>query len=137
MLANGRCTAPEAVAFSRVVGRDLVPADLVAGYRPAVRFYFAWDALASRHDAAFDGVHPVKIHGQLPLDEVLVAVVVHASEEDVITAAGSSAVRDRVVVLDITEPRPDEWASAAFDAAMKRARDGRSQERDRRHDVPR
>ena len=45
MLANGRCTAPEAVAFSRVVGRDLVPADLVAGYRPAVRFYFAWDAL--------------------------------------------------------------------------------------------
>ena len=43
MLANGRCTAPEAVAFSRVVGRDLVPADLVAGYRPPVRFYFAWD----------------------------------------------------------------------------------------------
>lgn len=121
MLANGRCTAPEAVALSRVVGRDVVPSDLGAGYRPAVRFYFAWDALASRHDAVFDGVHPVKIHGQLPLDEVLVAAVVHASEEEVITAALSSAVRDRVVVLDVTEPRPDEWATAAFDAATKRA----------------
>ena len=55
----------------------------------------------------------------LPLDEVLVAVVVHAGEEDVITAAASGVVRDRVVVLDITEPRPDEWASAAFDAATK------------------
>jgi hypothetical protein len=66
MLANGRCTAPEAVAFSRVVGRDLVPSDLGAGYRPAVRYYFAWDALTSQHDAVFGGVHPVKIHGSCP-----------------------------------------------------------------------
>ena len=34
MFANGRCTAPEAVASSRVLGRDLVPADLDAATRP-------------------------------------------------------------------------------------------------------
>jgi hypothetical protein len=84
-------------------------------------FYFAWDALASRRDAVFDGVHPVKIRGQLPLDDVLVAVVVHACEADVIAAAGTSAVRDRTVVLDLSEPRPDEWARAALDAATKLA----------------
>jgi hypothetical protein len=37
MLANGRCTVPEAVAASRASGRDLAPADLEPGYVPAVR----------------------------------------------------------------------------------------------------
>jgi hypothetical protein len=119
MLANGRCTAPEAVAVSRVIGGDLVPSDLSAGYRPAVRFYFAWEALASRHDAVFDGVHAVKIHTELSLDDALVAVVVHASEHGVIAAAASRPVRDRLVVLGLTKPRPDQWATAALEAAMK------------------
>jgi hypothetical protein len=61
MLANGRCRAPEAVACSRSLGRDLVPADLRPGYPPAVRFYFRWDTVAGRPDAVFDGVHPVKV----------------------------------------------------------------------------
>ena len=52
MLANGRCTAPEAVASSRVLGRDLVPADLSPGYLPAVRFYFDWEVLSVRPDRA-------------------------------------------------------------------------------------
>jgi hypothetical protein len=117
MLANGKCTAPEAVALSRVVGRDLVPSDLAAGYRPAVRFYFEWDALATRPDAAFDGVHPVKIRGELPLDDLVVAVVVHAREHEVIATAQSGPLRDRLVVVDATDPRPDEWATAALAAA--------------------
>jgi hypothetical protein len=119
MLAHGRCTAPEAVATSRLVGRDLVPSDLTAGYRPTVRFYFAWDALASQPNATFDGVHPVKVHGQLSLDELLVAVVVHASERDTIGAAMSSRHRDRIVLLDIPDPRPDEWAAAATETAER------------------
>jgi hypothetical protein len=41
---------------------------------------------------------------------------------------GSSAVRDRVVVLDLTEPLPDEWAKATFDVATNG--------RDRRIAVP-
>ena len=73
----------------------------------------------------FDGVHPVKIHGGLPLDEVLVAVVVHAGEEDVITAGiqrrsgpGRRARHHRTATR--------QWASATFDVASKRARDSRS-----------
>jgi hypothetical protein len=68
MFANGRCTAPDAVAASRRLGRDLVPADLAPGEEPAVRFYFRWETLASRPDARFDGVHPIKIEGVVPLD---------------------------------------------------------------------
>lgn len=66
MFANGRCTAPEAVALSRAIGRDLVPSDLSPGYTPAVRFYFEWSDLAVREDARFDGVHPIKIERSHP-----------------------------------------------------------------------
>jgi hypothetical protein len=116
MLANGRCTAPEAVAYSRVLGRDLTPADLRPGYPPAVRFYFGWPALSGRPDARFDGVHPVKIRGDLPLGDGLVAVVVHASQHHLITAS-AGRFRDRLAVLDVDCPAPQDWAAAATTAA--------------------
>jgi hypothetical protein len=119
MLANGRCTAPEAVANSRLLNRDLVPYDLSPGYAPAVRFFFAWEALAALPTARFDGVHPVKIYGQLPLEGTLIAVVVHASERE--TVAVPARLRDRLVVLDMEEPRPEQWSSAALTAARRLA----------------
>jgi len=116
MLANGRCTAPEAVACSRVLGRDLTPADLKPGYPPAVRFYFDWQTLAARRDARFDGVHPVKIHGDLRLGDVLVAVVVHASQHHLLTAS-AGRFRDRFAVVNADRPAPQDWAVAAAAAA--------------------
>ena len=115
--ANGRCTAPEAVAYSRTLSRDLVPADLRPGYPPAVRFYFAWDTLARRPDARFDGVHPVKIQGELLLDDALVAIVVHASQRRSITAVTERRFEDRIAILDARQPRPEDWATAALTAA--------------------
>jgi len=120
MLANGRCTAPEAVACSRALGRDLTPADLRPGYPPAVRFYFGWPALAARPDARFDGVHPVKIHGDLRLGDALVAVVVHASQHHLITAS-AERFRERLAVVDADRPGPREWAVAAAAAAERLA----------------
>jgi hypothetical protein len=113
MLASGRCTAPEAVAASRLLGRDLTPSDLRPGYPPAVRFYFGWQALAARPGARFDGVHPVKILGSLPLHDALVAVVAHASQRRVITATAEQFL-ERVAFVDIDRPSPLEWSAAAF-----------------------
>ena len=123
MFANGRCTAPEAVAASRSLGRDLVPSDLARGYTPAVRLYFRWADLARRADARFDGVHPVKILGALPLSESLVAVVVPVQHHDEIADELDARLRDRVIGLDITKPEPDEWATAAFESASAARRD--------------
>lgn len=120
MLANGRCTAPEAVAASRASGRDSVPADLKPGYAPAVRFYFDWQALARLPGVRFDGVHPVKLHHELCLDEVLVAVVVHASQGDSVAAAAGQ-FRDRLAVISIERPSPQRWASEALSTARKMA----------------
>jgi hypothetical protein len=120
MLANGRCTAPEAVACSRVLGRDLIPADLRPGYPPAVRFYFDWQTLAARPDARFDGVHPVKIHGDLPLADALAAVVVHASQQHLITAS-AGRFRERLAVVNVDCPDPQDWAVAATAAAEQLA----------------
>jgi hypothetical protein len=117
MLANGRCTAPEAVAHSRRLGRDLVPSDLGAGYPPAVRLYFDWKSLIARPDARFDGVHPVKIFDALPLDDTLVAAVVHPSQRDVVEPSVANQLRDRLIVVDAVSPRPDEWSKAALAAA--------------------
>jgi len=119
MFANGRCTAPEAVARSRALGRDLVPSDLTARYPPAVRFYFGWDELTEHPGARFDGVHPVKILGELPLWESLVAVIVHADQEASLSAATDARRRDRIVMLDLTDPRPHQWATAALVAAIE------------------
>jgi hypothetical protein len=120
MLANGRCAAPEAVAASRAGGTDLVPADLKPGYVPAVRFYFDWQTLGRLPSARFDGVHPVKLHHELRLDDVLVAVVIHASHRDLlVTAAGQ--VSDRLAVISIDRPTPQSWATAALSAARKMA----------------
>ena len=120
MLANGRCTAPEAVAYSRVLGRDLTPPDLRPGYPPAVRFYFEWPTLAARPDARFDGVHPVKIHGDLRLADGLAAVVVHASQHHLITAS-AARFRERLAVVNADRPSPQDWAVAAAAAAEQLA----------------
>jgi hypothetical protein len=120
MLANGRCTAPEAVAYSRVLGRDLTPADLTPGYPPAVRFYFRWRSLADHPGARFDGVHPVKILGGLRLDEALVAVVAPARQRRLITASAGPFL-DRVAFADMNRPSPQDWAFAAFTAAQRLA----------------
>jgi hypothetical protein len=116
MLANGRCTAPEAVAYSHILGRDLTPPDLTPGYPPAVRFYFRWRILASHPGARFDGVHPVKILGSLNLDDALVAVVSPASQRHLITASAGRFL-DRVAFVDLGRPSPHDWATAAFAAA--------------------
>jgi hypothetical protein len=118
MLANGRCTAPEAVAASRASGRDLVPADLKPGYVPAVRFYFDWQALTRLPGARFDGVHPVKLRHELQLDETLVAVVVHASQRHSVAAA-AGRFSDRLAVLSIERPSPQSWATEALSIARK------------------
>jgi len=120
MLAGGRCTAPEAVAASRACGRDLVPADLRPGYVPAVRFYFDWLALARLPGARFDGVHPVKIHHELRLDEVLVAVIVHASQRRSVAAA-AGRFSDRLAVISIERPSPQSWATEALSTGAKMA----------------
>jgi hypothetical protein len=120
MRANGRCTAPEAVAYSRVLGRDLTPADLTPGYPPAVRFYFRWRSLADHPGARFDGVHPVKILGGLRLDEGLVAVVAPASQHGPITVS-AGRFQDRIAFVDIERPSPQDWAVAAFTAAQRLA----------------
>jgi hypothetical protein len=120
MLANGRCTAPEAVALSRASGRDFVPADLKPGYVPAVRFYFDWQALARLPGARFDGVHPVKLLHELGLDDVLVAVVVHASQRHLVAAA-AGRFSDKLSVISIERPSPQSWATAALSAAGKMA----------------
>ena len=122
MFANGRCTAPEAVAMSRSLRRDLVPSDLTAGYPPAVRFYFEWSALAARPDAAFDGVHPVKISRRLPFDESLVAIAVPRADEHVVFRSAPDWIRDRVLVVDLDSPTPDAWSTAALEAAEQARR---------------
>jgi hypothetical protein len=115
--ANGRCRAPEAVALSRSLGRDLVPADLRRGYPPAVRFYFRWETLAGRSDAVFDGVHAVKILRRLALGDTLAAVVVTAGQRGLVAASLPDRLRDRLAVVDLDRPAPEEWAAAALIAA--------------------
>lgn len=116
MFAHGRCTAPEAVAASRMLGRDLVPDDLHPGYAPAVRFYSRWADLLNLPNARFDGVHPIKIHGGLRVPDVVVAVVVHADQADAVLVDAPPWAH--IVVLDIPTPTPAEWASAALEAAQ-------------------
>lgn len=120
MFANGRCTAPEAVARSRSIGRDLEPLDLTPGYPTAVRFCFDWSDLAAHPDAVFDGVHPVKIGGPVELDRHLVAVVVNRAHVEAVSIALKSSFAERVIVLDISDPLPHEWACAANDAVSAR-----------------
>jgi hypothetical protein len=120
MLANGRCTAPDAVAYSRVLGRDVTPADLTPGYPPAVRFYFRWRSLADHPGARFDGVHPVKILGGLRLDDGLVAVVAPASQRRLVTA-DAGPLLDRVAFVETGRPSPQDWAVAALRAAQRLA----------------
>jgi hypothetical protein len=114
MLASGKCTAPEGVAVSRSLGRDVQSPDLRAGYECAVRFYFRWSELAKRDDARFDGVHVLKVMHQIELEEALVAVVVHANKRGTVLPRVHPSIRDRVVLLESQSPTPGEWASAAL-----------------------
>ncbi len=90
------------------------------GYPTAVRFYFDGSDLIAREDAAFDGVHPVKVRGPVELSDHLTAVVVHRRHEGVVAAAAESPVADRLCVLDLVDPLPHEWAEAANAAAVTR-----------------
>jgi hypothetical protein len=119
MLANGLCTAPEAVAMSRKLGRDLVPGDLRPGHPPSARLYFDWSVLATTDSAEFDGVRPVKVHHQLSLEGNLVAIVVNARDARLVDVAKRSSYRDRVITLEMVDPSPRDWASAAYAVAER------------------
>ncbi len=82
------------------------------------RFYFDWQALALLPDARFDGVHPVKLLHELRLDDVLVAVVVHASQQHLLAPA-AGRFSDRLAVISIKRPGPLTWATAALSIAVK------------------
>ena len=122
MFANGSCTAPEAVAHSHQLRRDLVPTDLVPGYPPAVRFYFDWAKLAARPDACFDGVHLVKIAGEVPLASMLVVAVIHKDLWRTVADFVPTELADRMVVLQVLNPSPADWATAAHSAAERMLR---------------
>ena len=108
--------APEAVAMSRRLGRDLVPADLRRGYALATRLFVDWDELVAHAAHRFDGVHPVKIKDSLDLEPYLRAVVVHRAEAAELGKLPGWA-QQRLVVLDTDVSTPAEWASAALVAA--------------------
>ncbi len=119
MFANGSCTAPEAVAHSHRLQRDLIPTDLAPGYPPAVRFYFDWAELAARPDACFDGVHLVKIGGEIPLVPTMAAVIIDEAQWHTVAEFVSPELAARTVVLSSTNPSPDEWATTALAAAER------------------
>jgi hypothetical protein len=119
-MANGSCTAPEAVAESRRHDRYLVPSDLQPGYPPAVRFYFRWERLLTHPNVRFDGVHPVKIAGHLDLDEYLTVVVVHSSQAPEIGEV-PRRLAQRVAVVDLPTPSAPVWALAASRSADAKA----------------
>lgn len=119
MFTNGNCTAPEAVAYSHELKRDLVPSDLSPGYPPAVRFYFDWTQLASSTEACFDGVHLVKIGGEVLFAKMLVAAVIHMDEWPAVADSVPPELKGRMVVLDMSNPTPKDWATAALAAAME------------------
>ncbi len=121
MFAIGRCTAPEAVALSRTLGRDLLPADLRPGYPPAVRFYFRWAELVGLDSARFDGIHPVKVLGALPLEDLLVAAVVHADQASTLIHNARPSVRKRIAPVAAEQPSPQIWATTALAAAEELA----------------
>lgn len=118
MLANAACTAPEAVALSRVLGRDLVPSDLGPGYPPAARLYFNWKVVSAMKSATFDGVHPIKVLDELPLEDSLLLAVLPSSGQDVSVPRQYAG---RVVRVDVGEDiRPERWASVCADLAAQR-----------------
>jgi hypothetical protein len=62
----------------------------------------------------------VKLHHELRLDEVLVAVVVHASQRRSVAAA-AGRFSDRLAVISIERPSPQSWATEALSTAGKMA----------------
>ena len=82
-----------------------------------MRFYFDWTQLAERGDACFDGVHVVKIGGEVRLVPMLVAAVIHIEEWPTVADHVPSELAERMVVLEMPSPTPEDWATAALSAA--------------------
>lgn len=62
----------------------------------------------------------MKLHHELRIDDVLVAVVVHASQRHLLAAA-AGRFSDRLAVISIEHPSPQSRATAALSIAGKMA----------------
>ena len=118
MLANGRCTAPEAVACSRMLGRDLDPVRPEARLSPGGAFLLRLAGPGGPARRTVRRRAPGEDPGRPAARRCAYRLVAPASQRNLITASAGRFL-DRVTFVDIDRPRPQDWAVAAFTAAQQ------------------
>ena len=125
MWAPGNCTAIDKLVLERSLGHVPSWEEFETRFQPAVRFFFAQDALNRHPRLTFDGIH-AKIRDVLELDPYLLAVVLPEGlmrVDKLVEVAALHVPRHKIVSLPYTGLHFKEWAHTAYHAVRPRLRE--------------
>ena len=100
MLAWGNCQAGDRLVMERSLGRFPNDNDLSIGFNPGVRFYFQYEQLMSHPNAICDGVLPMKVKGEIILDDWVYRIVIPTKLKAILEPYIPANLIDRIIYVE-------------------------------------
>ncbi len=96
MFAWGNCQAGDRLVMERKLEHSPSEEDLSTGFTPGIRFYYKYDILIKRNNAAFDGYYALKIKDKLVLDKDILTIIIPKCYEGEFKDIVCDELRDNV-----------------------------------------
>jgi hypothetical protein len=122
--AAGNCPGPDKLVFEQDLGRLPSWEEYAENFIPAVKFMFRTKDLIMHPNFCFDGYHPVRIHDELPLEPLLVAVVIPQGlpeSENLMKVTLDNVPPEKIIHTHYKGYDPREWGYVVYKLAKKRA----------------
>ena len=118
MFSWGNCFIGDKIVMEKLLGRYPDEHDLSAGFKPGVRFYFTYDAIANHKNVAEDGSHPAKIKDELLLLDYLHCCIIPADNKAGFECIVPANLTDRVFYIENDCKDIWEWSEKAYASVL-------------------
>lgn len=107
MFAWGNCQAGDRLVMERALERFPNEEDLSVHFKPGVRFYFKYDELIKHPEVIFDGVLPMKVKGEIELNDWVHRIVIPMELKSKSENCIPSSLKDKIIYVENNEIIPD------------------------------
>lgn len=100
MFAWGNCQAGDRLVMERALERFPNEEDLSVHFKPGVRFYFKYDELIKHPEVIFDGVLPMKVKGEIELNDWVHRIVIPMELKSKSENCIPSSLKDKIIYVE-------------------------------------
>lgn len=114
MFAWGNCQAGDRLVMERKLGRFPNEDDLSVNFTPGVRFYFKYDKLVKHPNVVFDGVLPMKVKGEIKLNDWINVIVIPTELKNDVGVVIPDVLSERVIYVENDCKDIWEWSEKVY-----------------------